>query len=203
VRDAHVDRLGAQDVELARALLPVLLARIVRTTGRLTRIEERLALEPAADTAPELAREAQEAESLGWLLGCLSGGLGSELLLERHEPRALELALGLVAEALGQPGRGLRERGWPSVSKAGGWRLAWALAGIAWRAVGVDPRVDLELARSQDDPERFAISAWGPPSSDLHARGGELERELEGTRFEAREVSWSWSFPADWLEGGR
>jgi hypothetical protein len=192
--------LGAQDVELARALLPVLLARIARTTRRLERIEQRLALESAPGSAPELAREAQEAEALGWLLGCIAGGLGSELLLERHEPRALELALGLVAEAVGAEGRALAPRSWPHVSKAGGWRLAWAVAGLAWRAASTPGReelVELELA---GDSDHVRVGAASAPDAALAARGRELERELEGSRFGARDDGWSWSFPAAWLE---
>jgi hypothetical protein len=193
---ADLDQPGAQDVELARALLPVLLARIERTTGRLEGIEERLAQAP--DSAPELAREAQEAESLGWLLGCIAGGLGSELLLERHEPRALELALGLAGEALGSHEALLAPDAWPRVSKAGGWRLAWALAGLVWRS-GSHGAAALVLAPLDD--ERFQLTARGTASDALEARGRELERELEGSRFDAQPGSWSWSFPASWLEG--
>jgi hypothetical protein len=199
VGGAHLAPLGAQDVELARALLPVLLARIARTTRRLERIEERLALESAPGSAPELAREAQEAEALGWLLGCIAGGLGSELLLERHEPRALELALGLVAEAVGSEGRALAPRTWPRVSKAGGWRLAWATAGLAWRAAASSGRelVELDLAR---DGDQVRVGGACAPDAALASRGCELERELEGSRFDARGDGWSWSFPAAWLE---
>jgi len=199
VGGAHLAPLGAQDVELARALLPVLLARIARTTRRLERIEQRLALESAPGSAPELAREAQEAEALGWLLGCIAGGLGSELLLERHEPRALELALGLVSEAVGAEGRALAQRTWPRVSKAGGWRLAWAIAGLAWRAAASSGRelVELDLA-GNSDPMRVGVRSAADAA--LTARGRELERELEGSQFDARSDGWSWSFPAAWLE---
>lgn len=185
-------------MELARALLPVLLARIARTTGRLERIEERLTLSAAPDSAPELAREAQEAESLGWLLGCIAGGLGSELLLERHEPRALELALGLASEALGARESLLAPESWPRVSRAGGWRLAWALAGLVWRT-GAESSGELVLAPL--DGERFQIASQAAPTDALALRGRELERELEGSRFVERPDSWSWSFPVAWLEG--
>jgi len=191
--------LGAQDVELARALLPVLLARIARTTERLERIEQRIAQATGADPAPELAREAQEAEALGWLLGCIAGGLGSELLLERHEARALELALGLTGEALGARGKDLADRAWPGVSKAGGWRVAWAIAGLAWRAASDESDPQIELVPLQGS-EGFQLISARAPDAGLCARGRELERELEGSRFLARDDGWSWSFPADWLE---
>ena len=196
---AHLAPLGAQDVELARALLPVLLARIARTTRRLERIEERLAVESVPGSAPELAREAQEAEALGWLLGCIAGGLGSELLLERHEPRALELALGLVAEAVGAEGRALAPRSWPPVSKGGGWRLAWAIAGLAWRAAASSGTelVELELA---GDGDQIRVGVANAADAALAARGRELERELDGSRFDEHDHGWTWSFPAAWLE---
>jgi len=198
--DDSVAQAGAHDVELARALVPVLLERIESTTARIARIEMRLIERREDDGADaELAREAHEAEALGWLLGWISGGLGAELLLERHEPRALELALDLVRCALERQGCRLVVQAVPRITKAGGWRLAWGVAGLAWRAGSGDGSgsVELEIACEQG---RARIAAAGDPAAAVRARAGQLERELAGSQFLCGPVGWSWCFPGEWLE---
>jgi len=128
--------------------------------------------------------------------------LGSELLLERHEPRALSLALELVDGALADQGGGLISCAWPSVSQTGGWRLAWAVAGLAWRAAASQAdRVALVLRLDRSAGEA-RLEGDRAPSEVLVTRAHELERELPSSRFDARADGWTWSFPDTWLEAG-
>lgn len=200
----EVGDAGAHDVELARALVPELLARIEGSTQRLGRIEQGLASAGEAEgSSAALGEEVREAEGLGWLLGWIAGGLGAELLLERHEPRALALALELVDAALRRSGSGVEIGSVPPVSRQGGWRLAWSVAGLVWRAgrercgESVRPRIE------RDEPAGQASLALDlEADAALCARAAALERELPETRFVERAEGWTWSFPSSWLEEG-
>jgi hypothetical protein len=192
---------GAHDLELARAVLPVLLARIEGSTRRLERIEQGLATpSEGADPSAALGEEVREAEGLGWLLGWIAGGLGAELLLERHEPRALALALELVDAVLRRSGGGIEAGPVPRVSSAGGWRLAWSVAGLVWRAGQERAQVVHPRIGPAPDAARASLALDGEAGEPLRARARALERELDGTRFEPRPCGWSWSFPSRWLE---
>jgi len=197
----HEASVGAQDLELARALVPVLLERIERSARRLERIDARLGTpQEPVDPTEALGAEAGEVESLGWLLGWIAGGLGTELLLERHEPRALGLGLALVRAALQRDGVALAAIEVPAVRRAGGWRLAWAVAGLAWRAARADGGDGTLELRSGTTGQDACLAAYGPAPAALRERSRVLERELPGTYLVERHDGWRWCFPASWLE---
>jgi hypothetical protein len=203
--DGKAIPVGLRDELLATAVLRPLLERIAASTERVRALAaalERPSLDAheAERSCAELAEEAREADTLGWLLGCVAGGLGAELLLDRHEPRAIALALALVAQALSPEDGRIALSELPDVTPQGGWRLAWALAGLVWRA-GLDLGSTDSLAVSFEQAgEEACLVATRPAGRELTSRALEVARELRGTRLESHPGGWSWRFPSEWLE---
>lgn len=125
---------GTGEVELARALLPVLLHDLNNHTQYLTALNALVAQNSPAVEGEEspgggeaLAQTAREIEELGWILGLCAGGFGSDLLHERTERRGLVPLVALVRKALRREGRDIEraDRELPDLPTKLGWRGAW------------------------------------------------------------------------------
>ena len=98
---------------LGRALLPVVLHKLNNATQLLTGLNALLALEGGEVTlearGDDLAAVSRTVDELGWLVAVVASGSGADLLLERREPRGLEIVSRYVAKAARRAGHGVGE----------------------------------------------------------------------------------------------
>ncbi len=123
---------------LARALLPALIHKLGNATQLLTGLNAMLALDGGeelfAGRSSDLARCSGDVRDLGWALAVVASGSGSNLLLDRREPRGLEIILPLLGEA-SRRARGVRvslPTPLPELTPAtlSGWELPWGIASL-------------------------------------------------------------------------
>ena len=123
--------------------MPVLLHKLNNATQYVTGLSTLLSLFPAdeggegglelpgGDPSAGLADAAQRVDDLGWALAVVATAEGADLVLERREPRGVDVFLWLLAEALNKSGVQMRPRatGWRVAHDAlDGWQVPWGAA---------------------------------------------------------------------------
>ena len=163
-----------QTDELARALLPVLLHKLNNVTQVIASVNSLVRLTgestPIAKCAADLDHSAGMLARLGWLLGALARGVGTDLGSQRHEERALEWLLELLAEALRREGRELAPAGAlprldPQSCAATSWAVASRLLECARSGADSAPLV-WSLRREGDE---FVLRTSRGPSAAVPA----------------------------------
>ena len=194
------------DEELAAALLPVLLHRINNTTQLLLGVRAMVdsggGAVPAR-SASDLGVAAQEAHELGWLLGLLSGGLGADLLLARHESAGLAPLLRLVREGLRRQSRvlELRTEPLPLVGASGsGALVCWTIALAVWNAAQrAAPGRALAVEFEHNGGRWFVRGDCGGDEGWL-ALASEVCARLGGAECSRDGEAWNLVLPGSWLE---
>jgi hypothetical protein len=194
------------DEELAAALLPVVLHRINNTTQLLLGV--RAMIDGGGAKIPDrcssdLGVAAADAHELGWLLGLLAGGLGTDLLLKRHESAGLAPLLRVVRDASRRKGHvvELRQASLPLVSaSADGALVCWTIALVVWNAAQrVAPERALTVEFERNDGRWFvrgdcgADEAWLALAKQVCARSNGADCSLSGE-------AWNLVLPGSWLE---
>ena len=197
--------------ELSVALLPVLLHRVSNVTQLLASLRAIAELEDGpgllAANAEHVAEAADKAASIGWLLGVLAGGSGTDVLLARRERGGLRPFLELVAEGLRRRGRDLEAKAeLPELAADGagpegaGWQVCWTLGALLFEAALSFPEghsLAWELAPAGSAWElRFAR---GRPGSAERAR--ELAGALPGLELAEAGGACIVRIPGPWLLG--
>jgi hypothetical protein len=200
---------------LAAALLPVVLHRMNNVSQGLMLAQSLFAgpTERAPDPSRLLASHGAEIDELGWLVAVIASAAGADLVLERREPRGLELLARSVREALRREGRDFDPHVLASVPKldpsiGGGWELAWSL--VAWihaaarshaRPNERHERVVLHVTFDVDAERGVATLACelGPDVAELHARAALVRARFDRAAAEVDERSARLSFPSAWL----
>jgi hypothetical protein len=166
-------------------LLPVLLHELNNHTQLLAALGA-LARDPCGLGAhgDTLASAGRDVEELGWLLGLVAGGLGTDLLFERRERAGLAPLARLVRKALRREGRDLEraDRALPELDPRLGWRAAWEI-GIVLFAAG----------RASAAPLAFEIEGGdGALALDCCVAAASLSADLGRlARTSARGAAWS------------
>lgn len=193
------------DEELAAALLPVLLHRINNTTQLLFGVR---AMVEGSGPMPErcagdLAAAAEEAHQLGWLLGLLAGGLGSDLLLARHESNGLEPMLRLVRDGLRRRERMLEFRAGSIpllTAKANSAMVCWTVAMVVWAAAqGCAKERVLALEFERNGGRWFVRGDAGARKEWLAFAEAACAR-LPGAECSRDGEAWNCVLPGPWLE---
>lgn len=161
--------------DLAEAILPHVRRVLARSTHELTELEERLALGPDAWRDEGLLSAAEDRDqlghSVGWCLGVLAAGSGTDLLIARREEAGLRLLVGFVQEALG--GRELDppvgELPILAAERGDGWELPFLLGWLFLR-VG--------LVTDPKQPVRWGLLQHGEEQSFLVECEGGVDREV-------------------------
>jgi len=201
----------AQNDPLVAALLPRVIERAATLTRQLHRTAEtmktaRLAGEGGAatlsrgDRTAEVESALDSGHALGWVLGALSSASGTEILLERHEPRGLEYMLEILASQLDTEGLALPLAGNAPLLEAGvgqGWELPTGIA-----------RVLLLATRAGDAPLSWGLAphdgGWELWYDAARSRGleravAELLARLPAIELRADPSRNRLRLPGDWL----
>lgn len=163
---------------LAAALLPVFLHRLGNTTQLLSTIGSLLSLTQdaglLAERRDDLAEAAGRAEELGYLLAVLASACGADLLLERREPRGLEIVLLAARDALRRTGRdvALAPQPLPDLAPhfADGWRLPWSVAALIHGAAMQLAQGAVLAARLELEQEHWRLEIDGAVEPALATR---------------------------------
>ena len=194
------------DEELAAALLPVLLHRINNTTQLLLGVRAMVeggGGEIPARSASDLAVAAREAHELGWLLGLLSGGLGADLLLARHESAGLAPLLRLVRDGLRRKQRAVEFRPEPAPlvgAGANGALVCWTIAIAVWNAadrLAPGRTLGVEFERNAG---RWFVRGDGGGDETWLALANEACARTSGAECSRDGEAWNLVLPGSWLE---
>jgi hypothetical protein len=126
-----------QGADLAAVLWPVVMERVARCEIVVRELGDVLREGRGSDAGVQDVLVAARAESaaLGWLLGCIAEGLGSELLQQRRAGLGLAWVLDLLSTAAAQRGRELRlESPLPQPDRNWSGAELWACADVLWWA---------------------------------------------------------------------
>jgi len=198
---------GAQSDPLAVALLPVLLHKLNNATQVLSSMNSLLTIaggeELFCDQTRQLGATSARVDELGWLLAVLASASGTDMLLERREPRGLSIMASLVSEALRRRGQvmdkvaDLPELAPNPCAGVGGWELPWALGTLL-----VHSAADLADGASLRWSHENTGGAWclrGPQGASVLGVGGAVRSRLPGAEFASGADGWSLSVPVAWI----
>ncbi len=193
---------------LAVALLPVLLHKLAGATQLLSGLNALLGIEGGEEFAltrsDDLGAASKTAHDLGWLMAVLASAGGANLLLERREPRGIEIVLDVLADALRRSGRELRGVGLapPALAPGAldGWQVPWSVGTLLLSAANdLPPDEPLEWSLEPIDDGGVRLTA---KAGDAVARIAPLVTErLPGARLAVGEGRFALSLPGDWLAG--
>lgn len=194
----------------ARALLAVLVHEIGNVTQLVTTIRAVAELpdghERLAQEGPALTEAGQRASEVGWLLGVLAGGAGTEVLRERREARGLRLLLELAAVAIRREGGELCLAGPIPALHPGtpdGWSLPWTAGALLFDAALAQPEGALLAASFESDASAWRLCARGlGPDEALAGRLRARVARVEGLELELEPAGWSLRIPPAWLVAG-
>jgi len=214
------EQSGAPRVEsgLALTLMPVLLHKLNNATQFVSGLSTLLSLFPGVegsegvvdlpggDPSSGLADASQRVDDLGWALAVLATAEGADLLLERREPRGIDIFLWLLSEAMGKRGIKLlpRESGWLIRPQAlDGWQVAWGIA--AFLHASSEP---LGSSNSGKEMLEFAWSLRAGADGALvieaplidQAAADEVLRWMPGASLEEVSGAGRLTLPAAWVE---
>jgi hypothetical protein len=194
------------DEELAAALLPVLLHRINNTTQLLLGV--RSMVESGGGPVParcsgDLGVAAREAHELGWLLGLLSGGLGADLLLARHESAGLAPLMRLVREGLRRAGRTVEFRSdpLPLLGASGhGALVCWTIALSVWNAAQRAAPARTLGVEFERHASRWSVRGDSGADDGWLALASQACARLAGAECSRDGQAWNLVLPGSWLE---
>jgi hypothetical protein len=191
---------------LAVALLPVLLHKLAGTTQLLSGLNALLGIEGGEEFAltrsDDLGAASKTAHDLGWLMAVLASAGGTNLLLERREPRGITIVLDVLSDALSRTGRAMRGTGLAPPALApdvlDGWQVPWSIGALLLAAANdLPPDVALDWSLETSDAGGVRLSA---NAGDSVARIAPLvEERLPGAELAVGEGRFALSLPADWL----
>lgn len=191
---------------LAVALLPVLLHKLAGATQLLSGLNALLGVEGgevfALTRSDDLGAASRTAHDLGWLMAVLASAGGTNLLLERREPRGIAIVLEVLADALRRKGRELHGVGLAPPALApevlDGWQVAWSFGALLLSAADdLAPGEPLEWSLESTAEGGVRLSA---PAGESVARISALVTErLPGARLSMEEGRFSLSLPAEWI----
>ena len=202
-QSAHAD-------PLAVTLLPVLLHKLNNATQVLSSMNSLLSIDGGEELFREhtaqLGSTSARVDEIGWLLAVLASASGTNLMMERREPRGLIIMGMLVSESLRRHGHPMEHRDPGNelpllapnpVAGIGGWELAWAVGSLLVNcALVVDEGAPVHWSHSLS-AETWSLN--GPGGSTLETVGEQVLSRLPGASFTVDEFSWSLSVPAAWV----
>jgi len=203
------EQLETQTIDpLTKALLPVLIHRANNTTQLLANLNTLAASMPTMhwleERADDLAEASANLEQAGYLLAVLASASGANLLLDRREPRALQIMGEAVRDLMRREGHSFTMPPQPLPSCSGdvahGWELPWAFGALL--AASTRSLVPGQILAWQvlSEEESWVLVADATPQDDLEDLGTLLEKRLPEARLDVRKEGWSWRVPRAWLE---
>jgi len=184
------DQERAQGAGLAAVLWPVVMERVARCEIVVRELSDALREGRGSGAGAQDALIAARAESaaLGWLLGCIAEGLGSELLQQRRAGLGLAWVLDVLSTAAAQRGRELRlESPLPQPDRNWSGAELWACADVLWWTS--ERSLEPVLCSFEVSSDAWSLRCEGTLEPDVAQRA----RWWSGAAPRVERTCWSWT----------
>lgn len=189
---------------VSRLLLPVLVHEVNNATQLLVGLRALLDLPGGealfAQRADELARTSLRMEELGFALAVLATSNGSNMLLARRHPRAVELLWDLTVHAIERRDEvRVSKTGTPPEIASGaldGWQAPWSIAAVLVHAAEIAP-IDGWRWRWEDDG---TLVGRAPSGTTIDERVlMDIAERAPGERIDVADGAITVRFPSEWI----